>query len=75
MTSKLTRNFDIVLVTTKELQDRNIHILVATKLENKGKKLLTKFSNKKNVSTGNNFGPKNVSTKKIIRTKKLIRPG
>ena len=41
VTSKPTRPFDNVVITTKSLQDRNIHILDGTTMENKGKLILT----------------------------------
>ena len=37
MTSTNTRPVDNVVITTKGLQDRNIHILDGTTVENKGK--------------------------------------
>ena len=42
MTSTPTRPVDNVVITTKGLQDRNIHILDGTTEENKGK-LITVF--------------------------------
>ena len=43
MTSTPTRPVDNVVITTKGLQDRNIHILDGTTEENKGKLILTKL--------------------------------
>ena len=43
MTSTPTRPVDNVVITTKGLQDRNIHIIDGTTLENKGKLILSKF--------------------------------
>ena len=40
MTSTPTRPVDNVVITTKGLQDRNINILDATTVENKGKLIL-----------------------------------
>ena len=40
MTSTPTRPVDDVVITTKGLQDRNIHILDGTTVENKGKIIL-----------------------------------
>ena len=40
MTSTLTRPVDNVVITTKDLQDRNINILAGTTVENKGKLFL-----------------------------------
>ena len=40
MTSTPTRPVDNVAITTKGLQDRNIHILDGTTVENKGKLIL-----------------------------------
>ena len=40
MTSTPTRPVENVAITTKGLQDRNIHILVGTTVENKGKFIL-----------------------------------
>ena len=37
MTSTPTRTVDNVVITTKGLQDRNIHIIDRTTVENKGK--------------------------------------
>ena len=42
MTSTPTRPVDNVVITTKGLQDRNIHILDGRTVENKGKLILTK---------------------------------
>ena len=42
MTSTPTRLADNVVITTKDLQDRNIHIIDGTTVENKGKLILTK---------------------------------
>ena len=42
MTSTPTRPVDNVVITTKGLQDRNIHIFDGTTVENKGKLILTK---------------------------------
>ena len=42
MTSTPTRPVDNVVITTKGLQDRNIHILDGTTGENKGKLILNK---------------------------------
>ena len=44
MTSTSTRPVDNVVITTKGLQDRNIHILDGTTVENKGKLILTETS-------------------------------
>ena len=41
MTSTPTRPVDNVIITTKGLQDRNIHIIDGTTVENKGKLILT----------------------------------
>ena len=41
MTSTPTRPVDNVVITTKGLQDRNIHIIDGTTVENKGKLILT----------------------------------
>ena len=38
VTSTPTRPVENVVLTTKDLQDRNIHLLDGTKVENKGKK-------------------------------------
>ena len=43
MTSTPTRPVDNVVITTKGLQDRNIHILDGTTVENKGKLILLKW--------------------------------
>ena len=43
MTSTPTRPVDNVVITTKGLQDRNIHIIDGTTVENKGKSILIKF--------------------------------
>ena len=40
VTSTPTRPVDNVVITTKGLQDRNIHILEKTTVENKGKLIL-----------------------------------
>ena len=40
MTSTPTRPVDNVVITTKGLQDRNIHIIDETAVENKGKLIL-----------------------------------
>ena len=40
MTSTPTRPVDNVVIATKGLQDRNINILAATTVENKGKLIL-----------------------------------
>ena len=40
VTSTPTRPVDNVVITTKGLQDRNIHILDGTTVENKGKLIL-----------------------------------
>ena len=42
MISTPTRPADNVVITTKGLQDRNIHIIDGTTVENKGKLTLTK---------------------------------
>ena len=42
MTSTPTRPVDNVVIATKGLQDRNINILAGTRVENKGKLILTK---------------------------------
>ena len=41
MTSTPTKPVDNVVITTKGLQDRNIHIIDGTTVENKGKLILT----------------------------------
>ena len=41
MTTTPTRPVDNVVITTKGLQDRNVHILDGTTVENKGKLILT----------------------------------
>ena len=41
MTSTPTRPVDNVVITTKGVQDRNIHIIDGTTIENKGKLILT----------------------------------
>ena len=41
MNSTPTRPVDNVVITTKGLQDRNIHILDGTMVENKGKLILS----------------------------------
>ena len=43
VTSTPTRPVDNVVITTKGLLDRNIHILDGTTVENKGKLILTEF--------------------------------
>ena len=43
VTSTPTRPVDYVVITTKGLQDRNIHILDGTTVENKGKLILTEI--------------------------------
>ena len=43
MTSTPTRPVDNVVITTKGLQDRNIHIIDGTTMENKGKLILTEI--------------------------------
>ena len=43
MTSTPTRPVDNVVITTKGLQERNIHILDETTVENKGKLILTEI--------------------------------
>ena len=43
MTSTPTRPVDNVVITTKGLQDRNIHIIDGTMVENKGKLILTEI--------------------------------
>ena len=43
VTSTPTRPVDHVVITTKDLQDRNIHILDGTTVENKGKLILTEI--------------------------------
>ena len=40
MTSTPTRPVDIVVITTKGLQDRNMHIIDGTTVENEGKLIL-----------------------------------
>ena len=40
MTSTPTRPVDNVVITTKDLQDRNINIIAGTTVENKGKLIL-----------------------------------
>ena len=44
MTSTPTRPLDNVVITTKGLQDRNIHIIDGTTVENKGKLILNNIS-------------------------------
>ena len=51
MTSTPTRTFDNVVITTKGLQDRNIHILDGTTVENKGKLILI-HAISKNLAVG-----------------------
>ena len=48
MTSTPTIPVDNVVITTKDLQDRNINILDGTTVENKGKLILTGFSKPRN---------------------------
>ena len=43
VTSKPTRPVDIVVITTKCLQDKNIHILDGTTVENTGKLIVTEI--------------------------------
>ena len=43
VTSTPTRPVDNVVITTKGLQDRNIHIFDGTTVENKGKLILTEI--------------------------------
>ena len=43
LTSTPSRPVDNVVIATKGLQDRNIHILDGTTVENKGKLILTEF--------------------------------
>ena len=43
VTSTPTRPVDNFIITTKGLQDRNIHILDGTTVENKGKSILTEI--------------------------------
>ena len=43
MTSTPTRPVDNVVIATKGLQDRNINILAGTKVESKGKLILTEI--------------------------------
>ena len=43
MTSTLTRPVDNVVITTKGLQARNMHIIEGTTVENKGKLILTEI--------------------------------
>ena len=43
MTSTPTRPVDNVVITTKGLPDRNIHIIDGTTVENKGKLILTEI--------------------------------
>ena len=43
MTSTPTRPVGNVVITTKGLQDRNIHIIDGTTVENKGKLILSKY--------------------------------
>ena len=52
MTSTPTRPVDNDVITTKGLQDRNIHILHGTTVENKGKRILT---HKCSLSKGNDL--------------------
>ena len=44
VTSTPTRPVDNVVITTKGLQDRNIHILDVTTVENKGKLILRRVN-------------------------------
>ena len=44
MTSTPTRPVDYVVITTKGLQDKNIHILDGATMENKGKIILREKS-------------------------------
>ena len=44
VTSTSTRPVDNIVITTKGLQDRNIHILDGTTVENKGKLILTNIN-------------------------------
>ena len=43
MTSTATRPVDNVVITTKGLQDRKMHIIDGTTVENKGKLILTEI--------------------------------
>ena len=43
VTSTPTRPVDNVVITTKGLQDKNIHIIDGTMVENKGKLILTEI--------------------------------
>ena len=43
VTATPTRPVDNVVITTKGLQDRNIHIIDGTTVKNKGKLILTKL--------------------------------
>ena len=43
VTSTPTRTIDNIVITTKGLQDRNIHILDGRTVENKGKLILTEI--------------------------------
>ena len=43
VTSTPTRPVDNVVITTKGLQDRNIHMIDGTTVENKGKSILTEI--------------------------------
>ena len=45
-----TRPVDNVVITTKDLQDRNIHILDGTTVENKGKLILYDFTAQKTLT-------------------------
>ena len=45
MTSTPTRPVDNVVITTKGLHDRNIHIIDGMTVENKGKLILTESTN------------------------------
>ena len=61
MTSTPTRPVDNVVITTKDLQDRNIHMMDGTTVENKGKLILTEiFPSVKNMMFKSIFKQGNV---------------
>ena len=51
MTSIPTRPVDNVVIATKGLQDRNIHMIAGTTVENKGKLILERSLEDKSVWT------------------------
>ena len=53
MTSTPTRPVDNVVITTKGIQDRNIHIIDGTMVENKGKLILIKILRLLNIGDSN----------------------